>query len=341
MKKLRVAALIREGLVPPDEVVTMDPLDPPVWKMEYDIISTLRHCGHEVRPVALYDDLGPVRDCILNWKPDIAFMMLEEFHGVSQYAHALISFLELMKQPYTGCNARGLMLSRDKALGKKILSYHRIATPHFAVYSMNRRVKPSRRMNYPILVKSATEDASLGISQNSIVASDQALIERVGFIHGSVGSDALAEEYIDGRELYVGVIGNQRLQVLPVWEMVFKNMPDGVAQIATARVKWNTRYQKKYGIDTALAEEIPGEKIKEIQRICKRVYRALNMNGYGRIDLRMRPDGRVFVIEANANPNLEDGEDFAKSAEASGRTYQSVLEQILRLGLSYRAAWQE
>ncbi len=340
MRKFRIAALVREGLAPPESATSYDADDPPEWKMEFDIISTLRECGHEVRPISLFDDLTPVRGCILNWKPHVAFMMLEEFHGVAQYDHAIVSYLELMKQRYTGCNARGLLLSHDKALSKKIMNYHRIPTPRFAVYRRGRKVRPAGRMEYPILIKSATEDASFGISQNSIVNSDEALVERVEFVHKSIGTDALAEEFIEGRELYVGVIGNTRLQTFPVWEMLFKNMPDDVAHIATARVKWNTKYQKKHGIETAAAGLSPEQTVK-IENICKRVYRVLNMSGYGRIDLRMKPNGQVYVIEANANPNLEFGEDFAESAESSGVSFEQLLQRIIRLGMTYNAAWQQ
>ena len=341
MKKLRVAALIRDGLIPPEGVTGCDADNPPEWKMEFDIIMTLRELGHEVEPVGLYDDLTPVRRNILEWNPHIAFMMLEEFHGVAQYDHAIVSYLELMKQPYTGCNPRGLMLTHDKSLTKKILNYHRIPTPRFAIFRKRRKIKPPSRLKYPVLVKSATEDASFGISQNSIVSNDQALIDRVNFVHETVGTDALAEEFIEGRELYVGVIGNKQLNVLPVWEMFFRRMPEGVAHIATARVKWNRKYQKKHGIETGPAPDLTDEQVEKIQRICKRVYRSLNMSGYGRIDMRMNADGNIYVIEANANPNLEYGEDLAESAEADGTSYEQLLTRIISLGRGYAAPWQQ
>lgn len=340
MKKLRVAALIRDGLVPPNDATGYDLENPPDWKMEFDIISTLREMGHEVEPIGLYDDLTPVRSSILDWRPHVAFMMLEEFHGVAQYDHAIVSYLELMKQRYTGCNPRGLMLTHDKALSKKILNFHRIPTPGFVVYRRARKIRPTAKLKYPVLVKSATEDASFGISQNSIVNSHDALIERVRFVHDTIGTDALAEEFIEGRELYVGVVGNKQLQVLPIWEMFFRNMPDDVAHIATARVKWNTRYQKKHGIDTGAAQDIGDDQRVRIERICKRVYRALNMSGYGRIDMRLKPSGDVYVIEANANPNLEYGEDLAESAESAGISYEKLLTRIVNLGRSYEAPWQ-
>ncbi len=166
-------------------------------------------------------------------------------------------------------------------------------------------------------------------------------MERVAFVHEKVGSAAMAEEYIDGRELYVGIVGNDRLQAFPVWEMNFSRMPEDVARIATARVKWNAKYQTKYGIDTGLAVGLSPEELRSIQRLCKRVYRALNMSGYGRIDLRLREDGHVFVLEANANPNLEYGEDFAESGEAGGLTYEALIQRILNLGVRFGASWRE
>ncbi|MCA9075985.1 MAG: hypothetical protein KDA93_13240 [Planctomycetaceae bacterium] len=341
MKPLRVLSLVREGLIPPDDLEDYDEDNPPEWKMEYDVNSTLHNLGLDVHTLGVLNDLGPIRQSILEWKPHIAFMMLEEFHGVAHYDQAIVSYLELMRQPYTGCNPRGLLLTHDKALSKKILTYHRISTPRFTVFPVGKKVVPPKRMRYPVMVKSTTEDASFGISQKSIVTNDKALIERAEFVHANVKTDALAEEYIDGRELYVGVIGNKRLQAFPVWEMLFTNMPEDIARIATSRVKWNTKYQKKHGIDTQAAKDLSPKQLGDIQRLCKRVYRILNMSGYGRIDLRMRPDGEVFVIEANANPNLEYGEDFAESAEAAGFNYEHLIQRILNHGLRYDAAWQQ
>lgn len=340
MKRLRVLALVREGLIPPDDLHEYDENNPPVWKMEYDVVATLRNLDHEVHPIGVFDDLSPIRQEILEWQPQIAFMMLEEFHGVTQYDQAIVNYLELMRQPYTGCNPRGLLLTHDKPLSKKILAYHRIATPQFLVFPKGHKVRPPKRLRYPVFVKSTTEDASFGISQNSVVTNEAALIDRVQFVHDKVGTDALAEEYIDGRELYVGVLGNSRLQTFPVWEMWFNRMPEGIARIATSHVKWNTKYQKRHGIETGLAKDLSDNQLAKIQRLCKRVYRILNLSGYGRIDLRLREDGEVFVLEANANPNLEYGEDFAESAEAAGYSYEALLQRIVQLGLRYNAAWQ-
>jgi len=233
-----------------------------------------------------------------------------------------------------------MMLSRDKALSKQILMYHRIPTPRFAVFPKGKKVRRSKRLAYPLLVKSVVEDASLGISQSSVVHDDEALAKQVQHVHEEVGSDALVEQYIEGRELYVGVLGNRQLQVLPVWEMLFEKMPDDMVPIATAKVKFDTKYQKKYGIDTRAATDLTPEIQANIERISKRVYRALNMSGYARLDLRLRNDGRVYVLEANANPNLAFGEDLAESAAAAGISYEALLTRIINLGLRYRAPWK-
>ena len=189
------------------------------------------------------------------------------------------------------------------------------------------------------MIKSATEDASLGIAQASRVMDEDKVRERVAFIHEQTGTDALIEEYIDGRELYLGVMGNHRLKTFPVWEMDFGSLPADSARVATRKVKWDLAYRKKYGISSKRATDIPPELEKRIQKIGRRVYKGLQLSGYARIDLRLTEDEKVYVLEANANPELSYGDDFAESAEAAGYSYHQLLEQILRMGLGYRAAW--
>jgi D-alanine-D-alanine ligase len=339
MSKLRILVLLRDGHVPPETLagVSDDQMSP--WKAEFDVCETLRHLGHDVLPLGVYDDLAPIRKALRDFKPDITFMMLEEFHGVGTYDFAIISYLELMQQPYTGCNPRGLLLSKDKALSKKVLTYHRIPTPRFAVFPRSRTVHRPKKLSFPLFVKSVVEDASFGISQASIVYDDHALQERVRFIHDKTQDDAIAEQYIEGREFYVGVLGNTRLTTFPAWEMDFGKMPEDGARIATNRVKWDRKYQEKHAITTAVAKDLSPATTEKISKLCKRVYRSLSMSGYGRMDLRMTATGEIFVIEANANPNIEYGEDFAESAETIGISYEALLQRILNLGLSYKAAW--
>ncbi|MEO1525161.1 MAG: D-alanine--D-alanine ligase [Planctomycetota bacterium] len=339
MSKLRVLVLVRTGHEPPESLDGVSEKELDAWKAEFDVCDTLRLLGHEVLPLGVYDDLGPIRKALKEFKPHITFMLLEEFHGVVTYDFAIISYLELMQQPYTGCNPRGLMLSKDKALSKKILTYHRIGTPRFAVFPVGRTVHRPKKLAFPLFVKSVSEDASYGISQASIVHTDEQLAERVAFVHEKTRDDAIVEQYIEGREIYVGVIGNQRLRTFPPWEMDFGSMPPDVARIATSRVKWNREYQQKHGIVTLEAADLQGELGDKIGKICKRVYRALNLSGYARMDLRVTENGEVYVLEANANPNIEYGEDFAESAERAGVGYDALLQRILNLGLRYKAAW--
>ena len=229
-----------------------------------------------------------------------------------------MSHLELLKLPYTGCNPRGLLLARDKSLSKKLLAYHRIRVPEFEVFRAGRPIRRPKRLAFPLMVKSLTQEASIGISQASVVDSDEKLKERVAFIHESIGTAAIVEQYIEGRELYVGILGNQTLQALPVWELFFTNMPEGSKRIATDRVKWSVKYQKKYGIDSGMAPDLAEGQAEGIQHLCKRAYRALELSGYARIDLRLDEAGNVWVLEANPNPQIARGEDFADSAEKIG-----------------------
>jgi D-alanine-D-alanine ligase len=340
MKRLRVLVLVREGLVPPESMDGYSDEEIDRWKVEFDVVATLHNMGHEVHPLGVQHDLSPIRRAILDWSPDITFMLLEEFHGLAVYDSAIVSYLELMRQPYTGCNPRGMLLSRDKALSKKILRFHRVATPRFAVFPRGKALKRMPSLRFPLIVKSVAEDASLGIAQASVVRDREALAARITFVQQRLGADALVEEYIEGREFYVGVIGNQRLETFPIWELVFSGLPDDVARIATAKVKWDRKYQKKYGITTTAAEGLPPALAAKISRLCKRVYRELHLSGYARIDLRMNEAGQVFVLEANANPNLAYGEDFAESAETGGISYEALLQRILKLGLKYQSPWK-
>jgi D-alanine-D-alanine ligase len=232
------------------------------------------------------------------------------------------------------------MISRDKVLTKQVLASHRIATPTFRLFPFGRRFKEPRKLRFPLFVKSATEDASLGISQASLVEDMHALRERVEFIHEHVQSDALVEEYIDGRELYVGVLGNQRLTTFPVWELDFGELSRVQARIATRAVKWNRKYQQRHSISTHAARDLSNVQLAGLARMAKRIFRALHMSGYARMDLRLRDDGQIYLLEANANPDLTYGEDFAESAAATGVSYEELVRRIVSIGLAYRPDWR-
>ena len=208
------------------------------------------------------------------------------------------------------------------------------------MFRRGKRVQLPSKLRYPLFVKSATDDASLGIAQASVCQDAQSLKERIAFVHDTTQSDALVEEYIEGREIYVGVLGNDRLSTLPVWEMQFGSLAEGHAPIATRKVKWDRRYQVRHGITTGPALDLPDSVTAELGRLTKRIYRALHLTGYARMDFRLRNDGTIFVLEANANPNLAEGEDLARSAEAAGLGYDDLLARILSLGIGYQAAWR-
>jgi D-alanine-D-alanine ligase len=338
MKRLRVLVLLHPDLMPPDSAEGFSEVQINVWKTEYDIITTLRAAGHEVRPLGVQDELKPIRDEMEGWKPHVVFTLLEQFHGEVMYDQNVASYLELMRIPYTGCNPRGLMLARGKDLSKTLVHYHRVPTPAFAVFPMRRKVRRPARLALPLIVKSLSEDASHGISQASVVDTDEKLVERVAFIHERIRTAAIAEQYIEGRELYVGVFGNDRLRVLPVWELTFGNMAEGAWRIATEKVKHDPNYQERRGILHGPAKDLAPELCARIQRTAKRIYRTLELDGYARIDFRLSADGVLYFLEANPNPEIAESQEFATAALHDGITYPDLLQRILTLGIRRAAS---
>jgi D-alanine-D-alanine ligase len=336
MRKLRVAVLTHEDLVPPDDVAGLSERAIQPFKTELHVSRALSELGHEVRVVGISDDLAPLRRAVEEWQPQVVFNLLMEFKDIGHYQAYVAGWLELVGIPCTGCNPGGILLSRNKALSKKILRWHRIPTPAFAVYAPGRLPRSARGLCFPLIVKSVHEEASLGIAQASVVRDLEHLVERVRFIHERVGGDALAEEYIDGRELTLAVLGNQRLRTFPVWEMTFAKLPEGSVAIATERAKWDLEYQERVGIDTGPARELPPGCAERIAGYARRTYRALELSGYARMDLRLAPDGGIFVLEANATPDVANDEDFALSAAAAGIAYPELLQRILALALARR-----
>jgi len=334
MRKVRALALVHDHLVPPRDTKGIDVREAE-WKMEFDVIETLREIGHDVRVRGVHDDLRGIRATVQSFTPHIVFNLLEAFAGITTFDQNVVSYLELLRLSYTGCNPRGMFLARDKSLSKKLMQYHRIPVPEFLMVPRGRKARLTKRLTYPVIVKSLTQEASIGISQASVVDDDTKLKERVQFIHDSITTDAIIEQFVVGRELYCGVIGNQRAQVLPVWEMTFANMPEGQHRIATERVKWNAKYQKKVGIDTGAAKNLPQGVAEKVQHITKRVYKVLELSGYARIDLRLDDLGQVHVLEANPNPQIARSEDFAESAALAGLPYPALLQRILTTGIRW------
>ena len=320
-------------LVPPDSRDGHSAKEYAEWKTEFDVVSTLRGLGHEVRPLGVADELQPIRAAVDEWKPHIAFNLIEEFHGLREFDQHVVSFLELLKVPYTGCNPNGLVLARSKALSKKLLHYHRLLTPGFTVFPRGEKGRLRRGLKFPLIVKGLTQEASEGISQASIVDNDEKLVERVRFIHERHGADAIAEQFIEGREIYVSMFGRKRLTVLPVWELTFDKIPDGAVPIATEKVKHDIAFQDKWGIHQKPAD-LPPELMRHAERVSKRVFRILELDGYARIDYRLSPEGRLYFIEANPNPEIAREDEFASAAEVAGLSYAELLQKIVYLGLN-------
>ncbi len=331
MKKLRVLVLLHPEQEPPTSPKGFSEQEALAWKTGYDVVKTLRATGHEVRVLGVQDELRPIRNEIESFKPDVVFNLLEEFHGETAYDQNVVSYLELVRIPYTGCNPRGMMLARGKDLSKKLLSYHRIPVPAFAVFPLRRKVRRPTRLQFPLIVKTLSEDASLGIAQKSIVDSDEKLAERVAFIHERIGTPAIVEQYIEGRELYVGVLGNERLRVLPVWELEFGA---GIKRIATEKVKFDVKYQEQRGIWQTAALDLPDELVKRINNLTRRICHTLELDGYARIDFRLSSEGVPYFLEANPNPDISRHETFSEAAVYDGMTYSGMLNRILALGLS-------
>jgi D-alanine-D-alanine ligase len=337
MRKKRVLVLMHIHLVPPDDIAGRSDAETLEYKTEYDVISGLRDLGHEVQKLGLYDDLTPLRQAIQDFKPHIVFNLLDEFRGEAMLDQNVVSYLELVQVPYTGCNPRGLMLARDKALSKQILHYHRIRIPRFAVVPAGRKLKRKpARLDYPLIVKSQIEEASFGIAEASLVYNDEKLAERVEFMHAKVGTALILEQYIDGRELYVGVMGNKRLQVLPVWELEIRRLRADAPKIATRRVKWNLKYQKRRGVKIGPARNLPPELERLLVKATKRIYRLLQLSGYARIDFRLDAEERPYFLEANPNADIAYGDEFADAAEAAGIDYELLLDRLLAIGLRKR-----
>ena len=334
MKKLKVLVLLHPSLIPP-ETTKKEELDFAPWRTEYHVIKTLKDLGHTVYPLGVESDLLVIRKAFDEFKPDIAFNLLEQFGGEAVFDHNVVSYLELLKLPYTGCNPKGLLLSRDKSLSKKILYYHRIKTPKFFVVKQNHTFKLPKNIDFPMIVKSKMDEGSVGISQSSVVNDLDKLTERVKFIHESVGSDAIVESFIEGDDIYISLMGNNKVSVFPILELDFKNVPDGMFKIATSRVKWNKEYQKKYSITVKETNKLDEEAKKKVIKLGKRIYKILGINGYARLDMRFASNGDVYFIEANPNPEISKGEEFSISASKVGIKYPQLIEKMLLNGLSW------
>ncbi|MCB9717651.1 MAG: ATP-grasp domain-containing protein [Myxococcales bacterium] len=328
---MRVLVMMHRELLPPESLVGLSDKEIEPFKTEYDVVTALGHLDHEVHQIGLHDELRPLRLALQEVRPHVVFNLLEEFHGESVYDHHVVSYLELSRQAYTGCNPRGLVLARDKALSKKILHYHRIRVPGFATAPRGRRFRRPSRLPFPLIVKSLIEEGSVGIAEASVVHNDDKLLERIEFVHDHVGTDAIVEQFIDGRELYSSILGNHQLRVFRPWELIIGKLRPGAPLIATSRTKWDLDYQERRGV-TLKSARVGDELLEEIARTTKRIYKVLGMSGYARIDFRLDPQGRLYFLEANPNPDVARGGELMCATEEGGLSYEETIQKILTLG---------
>jgi D-alanine-D-alanine ligase len=304
------------------------------WKTEANVLTALGALGYTVEHLAIFDDLDLLRQKLENFAPDVLFNLVEEFKKNPGFDQNIVSLLEMQGMPFTGCGATGLTLCKHKGISKKILGYHRIHVPNFVVIPRGQRIARPRQLKFPILVKPVKEEASYGISQASFVETDEQFRERVAFIHEKHDADVIAEEYIVGRELYVSLMGNLRLSVFPIREMVFREVPPNEPKIATYRAKWDEEYRKRWGLQNQFADGLDPALVAHIEQTCKRIYSLLTIDGYARIDLRLTDANEVYFIEANPNPILAEDEDFALSAGKAGLPYPQLITRIIRHGIN-------
>jgi D-alanine-D-alanine ligase len=300
---------------------------------EADVMESLLRLGHEVETLAVFDDVGDMIERLTTCAPDLVFNLSESFHHDRANEPNIPALLELMKMRYTGSGPEGLMLCKDKAITKKVLAYHHVRVPGFVV---SHRLSPLRRLKrfkFPAFVKPRNEESSDGISKASFARDEHEALERAQFIHQKFDCDALIEEYIEGRELYISVFGNRRLMVFPPREVFFDKMPADAPRFATYHAKWNDAYREKWGISNGAARELPPAAEKDLRKIARNVYGWLKIRGCGRLDVRLNPEGELFVIEVNPNPSLSRGEDFAESAAVAGMDYDAMITAILELAM--------
>ena len=316
-----------------DHDYTEEFADPESCYTENDVHRALLENGYEVRLLGLYADVRPLLDEVREFKPDVIFNLMETFHQVTHWDKNITALIEILKVPYTGASSAALFLCNDKGLCRKILRFHRVRGPRFHTFYRGHKIWLPRTLRLPCVVKPLTEEASRGISNASIVDDDRSFIERVKMIHDSMKMDAIAEEYIEGRELYVSLIGDRRLRVLPPREMTFGQMAEDEPRIATYRAKWDDAYRKRWGIRNTFAGKLDAALLERINEVCKRAYRALNIRSYARFDLRVTPAGQVHVIEPNVNPCVARDDEVALSANKIGIDYAALIRMIVRQAL--------
>jgi D-alanine-D-alanine ligase len=332
---MRIALLIDPECVAEEDPQLENGYGKVAYQVEFHITETLRHQGHVVVVLAFEADAAKTINALTAIGPDLVFNLTEHVGGDRKKDQLIASILELLDVPYTGAGPTGLMLCRDKTLCKQLLSHHRVPVPRFVQLAPGRTAVPTG-MQYPIIVKPGFEDGSDGISLASRVHNADELRARVEVVHERMKQPAICEEFIGGREIYVGITGNERLTAYPAREVKFSKAARG-PQFATSRVKLDESYRKKWKVRFTDAR-LSGAMEQQAARISKQVYRILQLRDYGRIDMRLTPEGRFVVLEANPNPDLSMGDELAEAAEKAGVPFVTLIQRIVRHALKRQPA---
>ncbi len=302
-----------------------------VEEAEYEVAEALMAHGHEVLLAGVHDDFGHMVDRLGAFGPELVFNCAEGFLGDARLDYLFPALLEAEGYRYTGSPPMSLLTTRNKAMSKKLLAYHGIQVPRFVTYARGEEVAGLPTLAFPLIVKPLQEDASMGIATASVVRDVDALAERVRFVHERFDQPAIAEEFVDGRELYVSIVGNgDALEVLPVIEMIFdKERTKPEERIATKSAKWDEPYRERKGIKNVFARPLPRVARERIEDMCRAAFRYLWLRDYARLDIRLTGDGEPWLIEANANPFISFGHDMANSAEKAGMDYYAFVQRIV------------
>lgn len=302
------------------------------WRPIRNVSEAIARLGHEAVLQGVFDDIMPLITTIRRRKPDVVFNMLETFRQQRRYEGALAGLFDLLQVPYTGCSATALTICRNKQYTKQLLSQYDIRIPKSVLFPRGKTNRSVKDLAFPLIVKPLGLEGSDGISQASFVEDEKALIERVKTLHENYGVDALAEEYIEGREIYAGVLGLEKLTALPLREMLFTNFPEDKPKFATFHAKWNPEFRKKWGIKNTFAKGIDEKVEAEIETISKTAFRALGLSGFARLDLRVTDKNEIYVIEVNPNPNIANDDEIAYAAQRLGISYDQLIQKLIDYG---------
>ena len=333
MSKPRVLVLFDTDTDPPANQDYSRFLGEDAKEVEYEVATTLMARGYEVRLLGFRSDLKQLLAGLDAAPFDVVFNLTERFRDQSTLDYTVAGLLEMKGVPYTGAGPAGLILSRHKALTKMVLNHHGVRTPRFMEVNVGEACNRPSDLRFPLIVKPVDEDASVGIARASVVRDDQALSERVAFVHAKVKTAAIVEEFIAGREIYVGVLGNDQPKPLPPIEMVFDNAVPVEQRIATFKVKWSSKYRETRGISNRIVDDLAPEVMAKLGEVAVASYKAAGLRDYGRVDVRLAHDHESYVVEVNPNPYLSEGEDMSWVAEEGGYPYPDLLELIVELAL--------